>query len=63
MARHIIVFSFFKNSFLISNKIFIKDVGSSNGTFVNRKLLSDEGQESGPFQLISDDILVRVSCP
>ncbi|KAF9799708.1 hypothetical protein IEO21_10518 [Rhodonia placenta] len=37
--------------------IFIKDVKSSNGTFINGKRLSPEGVESEPFELKSDDIV------
>ncbi|KAJ7083608.1 hypothetical protein B0H15DRAFT_932277 [Mycena belliarum] len=40
-----------------ANKIFIKDVKSSNGTFVNGERLSAEGRESEPYELKSDDIL------
>ncbi|KAJ3777088.1 hypothetical protein EV361DRAFT_944381 [Lentinula raphanica] len=39
------------------NKIFIKDVKSSNGTFINGDRLSPEGLESGPVELHSDDIV------
>ncbi|TFY52400.1 hypothetical protein EVG20_g10565 [Dentipellis fragilis] len=39
-------------------KIFIRDTGSSNGTFVNGERLSPEGEESQPFQLRTGDILV-----
>ncbi|KAG5653877.1 hypothetical protein H0H81_009699 [Sphagnurus paluster] len=39
------------------SKIFIKDVKSSNGTFINGERLSIEGQESEPFELKSDDIV------
>ncbi|KAJ7263099.1 hypothetical protein C8J57DRAFT_446882 [Mycena rebaudengoi] len=39
------------------NKIFIKDVKSSNGTFINGERLSLEGRESDPYELKSDDIL------
>ncbi|KAJ7471762.1 hypothetical protein FB451DRAFT_1250862 [Mycena latifolia] len=39
------------------NKIFIKDVKSSNGTFINGERLSAEGLESEPFELKSDDIV------
>ncbi|KAF5378090.1 hypothetical protein D9615_007607 [Tricholomella constricta] len=39
------------------NKIFIKDVKSSNGTFINGERLSNEGVESEPFELKSDDIV------
>ncbi|KAJ7625406.1 hypothetical protein B0H17DRAFT_907641, partial [Mycena rosella] len=38
-------------------KIFIKDVKSSNGTFINGERLSPEGLESEPFELKSDDIV------
>ncbi|CAK5263107.1 unnamed protein product [Mycena citricolor] len=38
-------------------KIFIRDVKSSNGTFINGERLSAEGRESEPFELKSDDIL------
>jgi pSer/pThr/pTyr-binding forkhead associated (FHA) protein len=39
-------------------KIFIKDVKSSNGTFINGERLSPEGLESDPYELKSDDIVV-----
>ncbi|KAF9074708.1 hypothetical protein BDP27DRAFT_1316695 [Rhodocollybia butyracea] len=39
------------------NKIFIKDVKSSNGTFINGDRLSPEGLESEPYELKSDDIV------
>ncbi|KAH9478105.1 hypothetical protein JR316_0010343 [Psilocybe cubensis] len=38
-------------------KIYIKDVKSSNGTFINGERLSSEGHESEPFELKSDDIV------
>ncbi|KZV94810.1 SMAD/FHA domain-containing protein, partial [Exidia glandulosa HHB12029] len=38
-------------------KIWIKDVKSSNGTFVNQIRLSQEGVESEPFELHTDDIV------
>ncbi|KAJ3542885.1 hypothetical protein NMY22_g3338 [Coprinellus aureogranulatus] len=38
-------------------KIFIKDVKSSNGTFINGDRLSSEAVESEPCELKSDDIL------
>ncbi|KIM79867.1 hypothetical protein PILCRDRAFT_823052 [Piloderma croceum F 1598] len=38
-------------------KIFIKDVKSSNGTFINGERLSPEGLESQPYELKSDDIV------
>ena len=40
-------------------KIYIKDVKSSNGTFINGERLSQEGVESDPFELKTDDIVVR----
>ena len=39
-------------------KIFIKDVKSSNGTFINGERLSAEGVESDPYELKTDDIVV-----
>ena len=42
-------------------QIFIKDVKSSNGTFVNGERLSVEGVESDPWELKSDDRVVRSS--
>ena len=41
-------------------QIYIKDVKSSNGTFINGERLSPESVESEPFELKSDDIVVRV---
>ncbi|KAL1413275.1 hypothetical protein Q8F55_001030 [Vanrija albida] len=38
-------------------KIFIKDVKSSNGTFINGHRLSPEGVESEPFELKSEDMV------
>ncbi|KZV75969.1 hypothetical protein PENSPDRAFT_646772 [Peniophora sp. CONT] len=38
-------------------KIFIKDVKSSNGTFINSERLSPESAESEPFELKTDDIV------
>ncbi|KAH7909272.1 hypothetical protein BJ138DRAFT_1155658 [Hygrophoropsis aurantiaca] len=38
-------------------KIYIKDVKSSNGTFINGERLSPEGVESDPFELKNDDIV------
>lgn len=38
-------------------KIYIKDVKSSNGTFVNGDRLSAEGVESEPFELKSEDMV------
>ncbi|KAG1840192.1 hypothetical protein DFJ58DRAFT_811066 [Suillus subalutaceus] len=40
-----------------SGKIYIKDVKSSNGTFINGERLSPEGVESEPFELKNDDIV------
>ncbi|CCM06360.1 uncharacterized protein FIBRA_08617 [Fibroporia radiculosa] len=40
-----------------SGKIYIKDVKSSNGTFINGERLSAEGLESEPFELKTDDIV------
>ncbi|KAJ7641378.1 hypothetical protein FB45DRAFT_900052 [Roridomyces roridus] len=40
-----------------NGKIYIKDVKSSNGTFINGDRLSLEGLESEPFELKSDDIV------
>ena len=39
-------------------KIFIKDVKSSNGTFINGSRLSNEGVESEPFELKTEDVVV-----
>ena len=47
---------------LICRQIFIKDVKSSNGTFINGERLSSEGHESEPFELKSDDIVVCPFC-
>ncbi|THH10705.1 hypothetical protein EW145_g1157 [Phellinidium pouzarii] len=40
-----------------NGKIFIKDVKSSNGTFINGDRLSAEGVESEPYELKTDDIV------
>ncbi|THH23256.1 hypothetical protein EUX98_g7920 [Antrodiella citrinella] len=40
-----------------TGKIFIKDVKSSNGTFINSERLSAEGLESEPFELKNEDIV------
>ncbi|KAL5511144.1 hypothetical protein ACEPAH_4359 [Sanghuangporus vaninii] len=40
-----------------NSKIFIKDVKSSNGTFINGDRLSAEGVESDPYELKTDDIV------
>ena len=37
--------------------MYIKDLGSSNGTFVNGKRLSEEGVASSPRELANSDIL------
>ena len=39
-------------------QIYIKDVKSSNGTFINGERLSGEGLESEPFELKSEDVVV-----
>ncbi|KDR71292.1 hypothetical protein GALMADRAFT_25990, partial [Galerina marginata CBS 339.88] len=38
-------------------KVYIKDTKSFNGTYVNGKRLSPEREESGPFELKSDDTI------
>jgi pSer/pThr/pTyr-binding forkhead associated (FHA) protein len=38
--------------------MYIRDVKSSNGTFVNGERLSNEGMESEPYELKSEDIVV-----
>ena len=38
--------------------MYIRDVKSSNGTFVNNDRLSNEGMESEPYELKSEDIVV-----
>ncbi|KAF9218840.1 hypothetical protein BS17DRAFT_790524 [Gyrodon lividus] len=40
-----------------NGKIFIKDVKSSNGTFIDGERLSPEGVESDPFELKNDNIV------
>ncbi|KAJ3151217.1 hypothetical protein HK101_001915, partial [Irineochytrium annulatum] len=40
-----------------SDKVWIKDVKSSNGTFVNGVRLSEEGQQSAPYELNTGDII------
>lgn len=40
-----------------NDKVYIKDVKSSNGTFVNGTRLSPESQESEPFELHTDDVV------
>lgn len=41
-------------------KIYIKDVKSSNGTFINGVRLSPEGVESDPYELKSEDMVVSL---
>lgn len=41
--------------------MYIKDLKSSNGTFVNNERLSPEGVESEPFEIKSEDIVVGLS--
>lgn len=41
-------------------QIWIKDVKSSNGTFINGDRLSAEAAESDPFELHTDDVVVRL---
>ena len=38
-------------------QFYIKDTKSSNGTFVNESRLSPSGEESGPVELKSRDVL------
>jgi pSer/pThr/pTyr-binding forkhead associated (FHA) protein len=52
-----LIFAFGWVSYLLS-WIFIKDVKSSNGTFVNGERLSPGAEESKPYELKSDDIVV-----
>src|SRR6266849_1776017 len=47
-----------RSSTHISLYIYIKDVKSSNGTFINGERLSPEGAESEPFELKTSDIVV-----
>jgi pSer/pThr/pTyr-binding forkhead associated (FHA) protein len=42
-------------------QIYIKDVRSSNGTFVNGERLSAEGAESSPEELKHEDLVVRLA--
>jgi hypothetical protein len=44
---------------LPSSQVFIKDVKSSNGTFINGDRLSPESTDSDIFELHSDDTVVR----
>lgn len=43
---------------VFTSQIYIRDVKSSNGTFVNAERLSGEGLESEPYELKSEDIVV-----
>ena len=38
-------------------RVWIKDVKSSNGTFVNGVRLSEEGQQSAPAEIVSGDLI------
>lgn len=40
-----------------NDKVYIKDIKSSNGTFINGTRLSPESQESEPFELHSEDVV------
>ncbi|KAA1472877.1 SMAD/FHA domain-containing protein [Dentipellis sp. KUC8613] len=40
-----------------AGEIFVMDMGSSNGTFLNGERLSPEGEASKPFQIQTDDIV------
>ena len=40
--------------------MYIRDVKSSNGTFINNERLSPEGMESEPFELKSEDMVVSL---
>ncbi|KAJ7087047.1 SMAD/FHA domain-containing protein, partial [Mycena crocata] len=40
-----------------ANKIFIRDTGSANGTFVNGRRLSVEGRDSYPYELKTNDVV------
>lgn len=43
-------------------EVYIKDIKSSNGTFINGDRLSPEGIESEPCELKSEDLVVCL-CP
>lgn len=43
---------------VVPKKVFIKDVKSSNGTFINGERLSPESAESDIFELHTDDVVV-----
>jgi len=40
-----------------NDKVYIKDIKSSNGTFINGTRLSPESQESEPFELHNEDVV------
>lgn len=42
----------------LKSEMYIRDVKSSNGTFVNSERLSAEGVESEPYELKSEDLVV-----
>lgn len=44
----------------LTTKIYIKDVKSSNGTFINGNRLSAENKESDPYELKSEDMVVSL---
>ena len=56
-SPHTHLFTFFFNFFPPLSQFFIKDTKSSNGTFVNENRLSPSGEESGPVELKSRDIV------
>jgi pSer/pThr/pTyr-binding forkhead associated (FHA) protein len=60
-VRLILYFSGQRPTDVAFRKIYIKDVKSSNGTFINGERLSPEGVESDPFELKNDDIVVCFS--
>jgi pSer/pThr/pTyr-binding forkhead associated (FHA) protein len=41
-------------------QIFVKDVKSANGTFINGELLSPEGPGSEPYELKADNIVICI---
>ncbi|KAK9464458.1 hypothetical protein V1512DRAFT_230747 [Lipomyces arxii] len=40
-----------------TGQVWIRDIKSANGTFINGTRLSDEGEESEPHKLVPDDVL------
>jgi hypothetical protein len=44
----------------VGSQVFIKDVKSSNGTFINGERLSAESAESDVFELHNEDVVVRL---